>query len=136
MKAEGRRDRRCTMEEVWTGSLTERGRAAGGVGAQSDPSSSESTRASEAARACAQGTRAPRARRTLAWASSISFARYPPLHISLGGGGRQVGGAPTFPDPIIIERPMHSDVQQGYGKKGFFWEWDIPSPMNAILFRL
>ena len=28
MKAERGRDRRCTMEEVWTGSLTERGRAA------------------------------------------------------------------------------------------------------------
>ena len=28
MKAERGRDRRCTMEEVWTGSLTERERAA------------------------------------------------------------------------------------------------------------
>ena len=63
MKAERGRDRRCTMEEVWTGSLTERERerAAGGVGAQSDPSSSESTRASEVGGAHVRRARARRA---------------------------------------------------------------------------
>ena len=90
MKAERGRDRRCTMEEVWTGSLTERERESGGVGAQSDPSSSESTRASEVGSAHVRRARARRAHgaRLLGPLPSLSLDIHRCIFHSEAAGGK------------------------------------------------